>query len=385
MHAERFASRCDVGRYRDRVIHHSGGHDAVLPGVGGSTPARQPFVLRRALSGCPGRLQELAENRACRRYTACPDWRHLIRAARRRVRPRAPGSGEAGEDRSERARRDVAARRRAVGVRAVRRSRVAISRRARESARPRARPPRLGAIDGGARPSGRCDERGAGGAEALAARPRDSSHRRDDLRAHAQVRGSGGGLLELRQPAAQQRSQREGRLVPRRDPVPAVVRPESAVRHRAGHRRPAVHGRLPPGQRESGRAREGQRLVGAGFRGRHRIREHRHHAEHGAASGHPADHLHAERRRRPHRPPRSAARAHRLARNRLAEGPQHPVSHQEPAAARHPDERNGEPVAARARLLDGHRLQDASSRSASICPRSPRTSSCRCAFIVWPR
>ena len=89
---------------------------------------------------------------------------------------------------------------------------------------------------------------------------------------HAQVRGGGGRLLELRQPAAEQGSQREGRLVARRNPVPALVRPARAVRERSGHRRPAVHRRLPAGEREGRGPREGQRRVGAGLRRRHRRR-----------------------------------------------------------------------------------------------------------------
>ena len=42
---------------------------------------------------------------------------------------------------------------------------------------------------------------------------------------------------QLRQPAAEQGSQREGRMVARRDPVPAIVRPAGAVRDRSGRRR----------------------------------------------------------------------------------------------------------------------------------------------------
>ena len=68
-----------------------------------------------------------------------------------------------------------------------------------------------------------------------------------------------GGLLELRQPAAEQGSQREGRLVARRDPLPAVVRPARAVRNRSRRGRQALHGRFPAGERQGRRAREGQR------------------------------------------------------------------------------------------------------------------------------
>src|SRR5438067_1766295 len=52
----------------------------------------------------------------------------------------------------------------------------------------------------------------------------------DDLRAHAQVRGSGGRVQQLRQPAAEQGSQREGRLVALRDQVSPFVRAARALR-----------------------------------------------------------------------------------------------------------------------------------------------------------
>ena len=137
------------------------------------------------------------------------------------------------------------------------------------------------------------------------------------------------------------------------------VWPEGAVRHRAGRRGSPLHGRLPSGEREGRGPREGQRLIRAGLRRRHRVGEHRHHADDGAAPRHPADHLHAQRRRRTCRLARSAARAHRFARDRIAEGAQYPVPDQEPAAARHSSERNRESLTARARLFDDHRLQDA--------------------------
>ena len=80
----------------------------------------------------------------------------------------------------------------------------------------------------------RGDGRSADRAAARAARSRDSPHGRRDLRADAQVRGSGGRLQQLRQPAAEQGSQRESRLVAVGDQVPAVVRTAGAVRN--GHR-----------------------------------------------------------------------------------------------------------------------------------------------------
>ena len=174
----------------------------------------------------------------------------------------------------------------------------------------------------------------------VAARSRNPSHRRHDLRADAQVRGSGRRVRQLRQPAAEQGSQREGRLVARRNPVPAVVRPARAVRGRSRHRRQALHRRLPARERQGRRAREGQR------RRRRRTSSSTPASENtvitradGAAARRRADHLHAERRRRRRRAARPAAGAHRLARARLAEAAQRAVPHQEPAAARPADRR----------------------------------------------
>ena len=115
------------------------------------------------------------------------------------------------------------------------------------------------------------------------------------------------------------------------------------------------------GERQGRRARARQRRARAGLRGRYRIGEHRHHAADGAASRRPADHAGAQRRRRRRRAARPAAGADRLAGDRRAQAAQHPVSDQESAAraARPADARNREPVAARARLLDDDRLQDA--------------------------
>ena len=58
------------------------------------------------------------------------------------------------------------------------------------------------------------------------------------------------------------------------DQVPAVVRPARAVRDGSGRREPALHRRLPPGEREGHRPGEGQRRVVPGLRRRHRRREH---------------------------------------------------------------------------------------------------------------
>ena len=60
----------------------------------------------------------------------------------------------------------------------------------------------------------------------------------------------------------------------------------------------------------------------AGFRRRHRGREHGDHRSHRAAAWRHADHVHAERRRGRDGTARSAARAHRLARARHAEAAQ---------------------------------------------------------------
>ena len=199
--------------------------------------------------------------------------------------------------------------------------------------------------------------RGAGGAEARAARSRDSSHRRGDLRADAQVRGSGLGVQQLRQPAAEQGQQRQGGLVARRDQVSALVRPEGAVRH--GFRAPTTvpHHAVSPRERQGDHPREGERRVGAGFHRRHRVGEHGPVAPDGGAARGRADHLHAERRRRRSGAARAAAGAHRLVRDRHAEAAQRAVHHQEPRAARPPGARGGELFAARARLLDDDRLQ----------------------------
>ena len=111
-------------------------------------------------------------------------------------------------------------------------------RRARRVARSGARPSRHGQGARRAQPARRGDERSADGAAAVAARSRDPPHGRHDLRADAQVRRGGGRLHQLREPAAEQGSQREGRLVARRDPVPALVRPARAVRN--GSRAPTI-------------------------------------------------------------------------------------------------------------------------------------------------
>ena len=95
-----------------------------------------------------------------------------------------------------------------------------------------------------------------------------------------------------------------------------------------------------------------------GLRRRHRRGEHGAVAADRAAHRHHADHLHAQRRRRRRRPARAAARAHQYARTRAAQAAQRALPDQGSAAARPAGERGREPVAAGARLLDDHRLQD---------------------------
>ena len=204
-----------------------------------------------------------------------------------------------------------------------------------------------------AQPARRGDERGAGGAAARrratsrsttpSARSTSGMHKYEEAAA---------AYSQLRQPAAEQGSQREGRVVARRDPLPALVRPARAVRDGSRRRRQDLHRRLPAGERKGHRPRQGQRRGGAGLRRRHRLGEHGHHAADGAAARHHAGHLHAQRRRRRRRPARPAAGAHRLAGARHAQAAQRAVPDQEPAAARHSGKRNREPVAAGARLLD---------------------------------
>ncbi len=104
-----------------------------------------------------------------------------------------------------------------------------------------ARPARVGPFARRARAARAGHDRGAARRPPRAARPRDSSHDRFDLRADAQVRGSGRRVHQLRQPAAEQGQQQQGQLVARRDPVPAVVRPARAVRDRSRRGRQGLH------------------------------------------------------------------------------------------------------------------------------------------------
>ena len=101
-----------------------------------------------------------------------------------------------------------------------------------------------------------------------------------------------------------------------------------------GVERPAAHGAVPAGERED--HRQGAKVNGGPpmdfvlDTGSEQTVISR---ETASAPRHPADHLHAQRRRRRRRAARAAARADRLARDRLAEGAQRAVPHQEPAAA----------------------------------------------------
>ena len=104
------------------------------------------------------------------------------------------GSAHEGRD-AERPELVAALRRRAVGVRPVRGGRGRYPARWRWPRSWRAAITALAQVAARAQPARRGDERGAGGAAAVAARSRDPPHRRHDLRADAQVRGGGGRLL----------------------------------------------------------------------------------------------------------------------------------------------------------------------------------------------
>ncbi len=255
---------------------------------------------------------------------------------------------------------DDALRRRALVVGPVPGSRAEVQGRAGGVAGSGARPSRDGEGARGAQPARRRDERGAGGAAAVAARSGNPPHRR--------ARSTSGSTSTRKRPAPTRttstccRTRTTARRPTGRAPKSAsCARSASACRSRPI---PAPTTRLYTvdfrlvNDKVVVRAKVND-AVGAGLRRRHRIGEHRHHASDGAAARHHAGHLHAERRRRPGRPARAAAGAHRFARARIAQAAQRAVPDQEPAAARHPGEGNRGAVAARARLLDGHRLQDA--------------------------
>ena len=159
-----------------------------------------------------------------------PRRRHQVGASRRGVRKR-PGRGrKADPGKSPRLGIARALRRRAVGFGPVRAGRGEVPRSA--GGHPRAGPrlPRHGTLARRAQPARAGDGPGAGRPASRPPRPRDSSHRRRDLRALPQVRGSRRCVLQLRQPAAEQRHQLQGQLVAQPDPVPALVRATGAVR-----------------------------------------------------------------------------------------------------------------------------------------------------------
>ena len=147
------------------------------------------------------------------------------------------------------------------------------------------------------------------------------------------VRGSGERLLELHQPAAQQGPQREGRVGARRSALPARVRRAAADQHRRRLERQAAHRAVPRPQRKDHRQGAGQPRTADGLRARHRLGADGHLARDGGAHGHPADRQHPERRRRRSRRARARADAARRARDRLAQGAERAVDHQESAAA----------------------------------------------------
>ena len=133
---------------------------------------------------------------------------------------------------------DGALRRRAVGVRPVRGGRDALPRRAGRSQPELARGHHGMARSLAAR--SKLDEAMDEAQAALRLSPRDLEihHTVGAIyERHAQVRRGRRRLQQLRQPAAEQGPQRQGRLVARRDQVPALVRPAGAVRDGSGRRR----------------------------------------------------------------------------------------------------------------------------------------------------
>ncbi len=173
--------------------------------------------------------------------------------------------------------------------------------------------------------------------------------------------GGGRRVLKLRQPASEQGSQREGRLVAPPKSVPALVRAAGALRdpsrgadeklYTVDFRLVNDKGRGAPRKVNDASAQDF--VVDTGSENTVITRTD------GAEAGDYAGHVHAERGRRPGRPPRPPARAHRLARARIAQAAQRPVSDQESAPAGYPDQGNRRALTARAWLLDGDRLQDA--------------------------
>ena len=155
--------------------------------------------------------------------------------------------------------RDRDSRRCAVVGGPVRRGAPGIQGRARARAGTFARPSRPGPRARVAKQARRRAERSADGPQARAARRGDPSHRRRDLRAHAPLRAGGRRLRQLRQPAAEQGSQRQGGVVALADSLPAIVRRTRAHRDRRGRGGSAAHRRLPRHRRQGDRQGPRQR------------------------------------------------------------------------------------------------------------------------------
>ncbi len=292
------------------------------------------------------------------------------RKTRRRVAEVAGGAG--------------AVRRRAVGLGSLRRSRSALPRRARGGARSRARPPRHGARAGGAQPA---DEAMDEAQTALRLAPRD-------LEIHHTV----GAIYERmhRYEEAAGAFSNYVNLLPNKDHSEKADWSRSEIKflRSFGQRVPFE---MDPGPEDQLYTID-FRLVNDKVVVRAKVNDGSfqdfvvdtgaentvHFAADRAAPRDHADHLHAQRRRRRRRAARSAAGAHQHARARTAEAAQRAVPDQGSAAARSAGEGSGEPVAARARLLDDHRLQDEEDHLRQApARRSRRTSSCRCACIGW--
>ena len=156
---------------------------------------------------------------------------------------------------------------------------------------------------------------------------------------------------------------------------------------RSGHRRPALHGRLPAGERQGRGAREGQR------RARRRTSSSTPASENTVITRPTAQRLGIT----PVTYTLSAGvgdvglRGLQLARIDSLELGSLKLRNV-PCLIKNPPLRdisgqgNREPVAAGARLLDGHRLQDAQAHVRQApAARSRRTSSCRCGCTGWRR
>ena len=273
-------------------------------------------------------------------------------------------------------------RRRALGRRAVRRGRSGVPARA-----PRSTPGRRGrtaAWRGAWRRQSRLDEAIDEAQAAVALAPRDLGnppHARHVYERMHRYDGRGARVLNNAATCCRTRTPARRPSGPLADRFLRLVREQDAVcrsgspagdaaAHRSGSRwcttrsscRPRVNG---PDSRTSSSTRARRRRSSRGAR-RSDWRRRRSY--------------HAQRRRRRDRPARPAGRR---GSNSLELGTlklrQRAVPHQEPAAADLPTQGDGEPVAARAGALDEHRLQArTSSRSGRTCPRSRRTSSCRC-------